>query len=229
MTKAEELKAKLAQVNEAAIAAVKENLEIIDLTKQVKVAEVKLARQSDPKFIQAKTIAAIAQETSDNIQEIESNCQAIIESMPIFSKKTRENRKWNPSNYYGLGSHIGGIYRILTGILYSTTDHKVQLLSSTGLYEDLIESTILAFGNTAYYSETHKVVVPTIPYNTDTLLSNLTLISDILNINPDMQAVTEANLSKIFKSAEAKAEADEIQNKTQGDKTQAVNNELIQI
>ena len=229
MTKAEELKAKLAQVNEAAIAAVKENLEIIDLTKQVKVAEVKLARQSDPKFIQAKTIAAIAQETSDNIQEIESNCQAIIESMPIFSKKTRENRKWNPSNYYGLGSHIGGVYRILTGILYSTTDHKVQLLSSTGLYEDLIESTILAFGNTAYYSETHKVVVPAIPYNIDILLSNLTLISDILNINPDMQAVTEASLSKIFKSAEAKAEADEIQNKTQGDKTAAVHNELIQI
>ena len=229
MTKAEELKAKLAQVNEAAIAAVKENLEIIDLTKQVKVAEVKLARQSDPKFIQAKTIAAIAQETSDNIQEIESNCQAIIESMPIFSKKTRENRKWNPSNYYGLGSHIGGIYRLLTGILYSTTDHKVQLLASTGLYEDLIESTILAFGNTAYYSETHKVIVPAIPYNIDTLLSNLTLISDILNINPDMQAVTEANLSKIFKSAEAKAEADEIQNKTQGDKTVAVHNELIQI
>ena len=229
MTKAEELKAKLAQVNEAAIAAVKENLEIIDLTKQVKVAEVKLARQSDPKFIQAKTIAAIAQETSDDIQVIESNCQAIIESMPIFSKKTRENRKWNPSNYYGLGSHIGGIYRLLTGILYSTTDHKVQLLSSTGLYEDLIESTILAFGNTAYYSETHKVIVPAIPYNTDTLLSNLTLISDILNINPDMQAVTEANLSKMFKSAEAKAEADEIQNKTQGDKTAAVHNELIQI
>lgn len=229
MTKAEELKAKLAQINEAAIAAVKENLEIIDLTKQVKVAEVKLARQSDPKFIQAKTIAAIAQETSDNIQAIESKCEAIIESMPIFSKKTRENRKWNPSNYYGLGSHIGGIYRILTGILYSTTDHKVQLLSSTGLYEDLIESTILAFGNTAYYSETHKVIVPAIPYNTDTLLSNLTLISDILNINPDMQAVTEANLSKMFKSAEAKAEADEIQNKTQGDKTQAVHNELINI
>ena len=155
MTKAEELKAKLASINEAAIAAVKENLEIIDLTKQVAIAEVKLARQSDPKFIQAKTQASIAQETADAIQTIESKCQVIIESMPIFSKKTRENRKWNPSNYYGLGSHIGGIYRILTGILYSTTDHKVQLLAETGLYEDLVESTILAFGNTAYYRVTH--------------------------------------------------------------------------
>lgn len=229
MTKAEELKAKLAQVNAAAVAAVKENLEIIELTKQVAVAEVKLARQSDPKFILAKTQASIAQETADAIQAIESNCQAIIEAMPIFSKKTRENRKWNPSNYYGLGSHIGGIYRILTGILYSTTDHKVQLLASTGLYEDLVESTINAFGNTAYYSETHKVIVPAIPYNIDTLIANLTLIADILNINPDMQAVTEANLSKIFQSAEAKAEADQTQDKTQGDKTVAVHNELINI
>lgn len=229
MTKAEELKAKLANINEAAVAAVKENLEIIELTKQVAVAEVKLARQSDPKFIQAKTQASIAQETADAIQAIESKCQAIIESMPIFSKKTRENRKWNPSNYYGLGSHIGGIYRILTGILYSTTDHKVQLLASTGLYEDLVESTINAFGNTAYYSETHKVIVPAIPYNIDTLVANLTLIADILNINPDMQAVTEANLSKMFQSALAKAEADQTQDKTQGDKTVAVHNELINI
>lgn len=229
MTKAEELKAKLASINEAAIAAVKENLEIIDLTKQVAIAEVKLARQSDPKFIQAKTQASIAQETADAIQTIESKCQVIIESMPIFSKKTRENRKWNPSNYYGLGSHIGGIYRILTGILYSTTDHKVQLLAETGLYEDLVESTILAFGNTAYYSETHKVIVPAVPYNIDTLVSNLTLIADILNINPDMQAVTETALAKIFQSAESKAEADQTQDKTQGDKTVAVHNELIQI
>ena len=229
MTKAEELKAKLANINEAAIAAVKANLEIIDLTKQVAIAEVKLARQSDPKFIQAKTNASIAQETADAIQAIESKCQAIIESMPIFSKKTRENRKWNPSNYYGLGSHIGGIYRILTGILYSTTDHKVQLLASTGLYEDLVESTILAFGNTAYYSETHKVIVPAVPYNVDILVSNLTLIADILNINPDMQAVTEANLAKIFQSALTKAEADQTQDKTQGDKTVAVHNELINI
>ena len=229
MTKAEELKAKLAQVNEAAIAAVKANLEIIELTKQVAVAEVKLARQSDPKFIQAKTNASIAQETADAIQAIESKCQAIIESMPIFSKKTRENRKWNPSNYYGLGSHIGGIYRILTGILYSTTDHKVQLLAETGLYEDLVESTILAFGSIAYYSETYRVIVPANPYNANTLIANLTLIADILNINSDMQAVTEANLSKIFKSAEAKAEADETQDKTQGDKTVAVHNELINI
>ena len=229
MTKAEELKAKLAQVNAAAVAAVKENLEIIELTKQVAVAEVKLARQSDPKFILAKTQASIAQETADAIQAIESKCQVIIESMPIFSKKTRENRKWNPSNYYGLGSHIGGIYRILTGILYSTTDHKVQLLASTGLYEDLVESTINAFGNTAYYSETHKVIVPAIPYNIDTLIANLTLIADILNINPDMQAVTEANLSKMFQSALAKAEADQTQDKTQGDKTVAVHNELINI
>ena len=229
MTKAEELKAKLASINEAAIAAVKENLEIIDLTKQVAIAEVKLARQSDPKFIQAKTQASIAQETADAIQTIESKCQVIIESMPIFSKKTRENRKWNPSNYYGLGSHIGGIYRILTGILYSTTDHKVQLLAETGLYEDLVESTILAFGNTAYYSETHKVIVPAVPYNIDTLVSNLTLIADILNINPDMQAVTETTLAKIFQSAESKAEADQTQDKTQGDKTVAVHNELINI
>ena len=229
MTKAEELKAKLATINEAAIAAVKENLEIIELTKQVKVAEVKLARQSDPKFIQAKTIASIAQETADAIQAVETTCQAIIESMPIFSKKTRENRKWNPSNFYGLGSHISGIYRILTGILYSTTDHKTMLLAETGLYEDLVESTINAFGNTAYYTDTHKVVVPAVPYNYDLLVSNLTLISDILNINPDMQLVTEANLAKIFQAAQTRAEAEEENHKTQGDKTVAVHNELINI
>ena len=229
MTKAEELKAKLATINEASIAAVKANLEISELTKQVAAAEIKLARQLDPKFILAKTNASIAQETAEAIQAIESKCQAVIESMPIFSKKTRENRKWNPSNYYGLGSHICGIYRILTGILYSTTDHKTMLLAETGLYEDLVESTINAFGNTAYYSETHKVIVPAIPYNSDTLVANLTLIADILNINPDMKAVTEANLSKIFKSAEDNAKSDQIKDKNQGEKTAAVHNELINI
>jgi hypothetical protein len=44
-----------------------------------------------------------------------------------------------------------------------------------------------------------------------------------------MQAVTETTLAKIFQSAESKAEADQTQDKTQGDKTVAVHNELIQI
>ena len=149
--------------------------------------------------------------------------------MPIFSKKTRENRKWNPSNFYGLGSHIGGIYRILTGILYSTTEHKVQLLAATNLYEDLVESTINAFGNTAYYTPTHKVIVPAVAYNYNLLVANLTLISDILNINPDMTALTEANLAKIFQTAYARAEADELLDKEQGAKTTAVESQLINI
>ena len=228
MTK-EELKAKLAEVTAQSVEKVKENLEIIDLNKQLQIAEAKLKRQSDPKFIQAKTTSDVAQATTDAIRDIEIKCQAIIESMPIFNKKTRENRKWNPSNFYGLGSHIGGIYRILTGILYSTSEHKIQLLVETGLYEDLIESTINAFGNTAYYTPTHKVIVPAVPYNYDLLISNLVLISDILNINPDTTLVTEANLAKIFQAAQSKAETDEELDKTQGDKTQAVEKQLINI
>lgn len=229
MTKAEQLKAKLAELTTQAAEIVKENLELIDLNKQVKAAEFKIARQSSPAYITAKTNAVIAQATTDSINNIELKCQAIIEAMPIFNSKTRENRKWNPSNFYGLGSHIGGIYRILTGILYSTTEHKTQLLAETGLYEDLVESTVNAFGNTAYYTATHKVIVSELPFDMPILTANLTLIADILNINPDMTAVTETNLTKIFKSAQARAEADEKADKEQGAKTTAVETQLIQI
>lgn len=162
-------------------------------------------RLQDPKYLNALTKASMVKSTTDTLNAVINNCKGIIESMPIFNRTTGENRKWSTNRTVGYGNHIELLTNLLNGIQYSTAEHKQFMLELSGLDSDLIERTLQAFGNPAYYSINNDIVVEAQPYNYNELMECIALIEDKLGVVLNTTDLTEKRMSQRFLLAEVRA------------------------
>ena len=153
-------------------------------------------------------IAAVKEATSEELKAIEMACSMIVKDLPLTNKATREIRKWNPSRVYGYGNQIGALVGILSGIQYSAAEHRLQMLATTGLNEQIIEDTLNAFGSPSYFSAKYETIVPEKPYCINSIKNSLEVLEIKLNINLDKDTITEELLSKQFESARLRAETE---------------------
>ena len=153
-------------------------------------------------------ISAVKEATSEELKAVEMACSMIVKDLPLTNKATREIRKWNPSRVYGYGNQIGALVGILSGIQYSATEHRLQMLATTGLNEQIIEDTLNAFGSPSYFSAKYETIVPEKPYCINSIKNSLEVLEIKLNINLDKDAITEELLSKQFESARLRAETE---------------------
>ncbi len=153
-------------------------------------------------------IAAVKEATSEELKAVEMACSMIVKDLPLTNKATREIRKWNPSRVYGYGNQIGALVGILSGIQYSAAEHRLQMLATTGLNEQIIEDTLNAFGSPAYFSAKYETIVPEKPYCINSIKNSLEVLEIKLNSNLDKDAITEELLSKQFESARLRAETE---------------------
>ena len=153
-------------------------------------------------------ISAVKEATSEELKAVEMACSMIVKDLPLTNKATREIRKWNPSRVYGYGNQIGALVGILSGIQYSAAEHRLQMLATTGLNEQIIEDTLNAFGSPSYFSAKYETIVPEKPYCINSIKNSLEVLEIKLNINLDKDAITEEILSKQFESARLRAETE---------------------
>ena len=153
-------------------------------------------------------ISAVKEATSEELKAVEMACSMIVKDLPLTNKATREIRKWNPSRVYGYGNQIGALVGILSGIQYSAAEHRLQMLATTGLNEQIIEDTLNAFGSPSYFSAKYETIVPEKPYCINSIKNSLEVLEIKLNINIDKDAITEELLSKQFESARLRAETE---------------------
>ena len=153
-------------------------------------------------------ISAVKEATSEELKAVEMACSMIVKDLPLTNKTTREIRKWNPSRVYGYGNQIGALVGILSGIQYSAAEHRLQMLATTGLNEQIIEDTLNAFGSPSYFSAKYETIVPEKPYCINSIKNSLEVLEIKLNINLDKDAITEELLSKQFESARLRAETE---------------------
>ena len=187
MKSIEQLRAELTTAQAAHAVTLNEKLEARHLTRKLNLLQ-------NPALGIARVGITITQQTTDKLKEIEQQCIMIIAEMPTFNKKTGENRKWNPTRQFGLGNHIQAVSGILAGIQYSVAEHKLQMLALTGLSEDLIEDTLNAFGSLPYYNANYNVIVDEVPLDLPRLTQNLLLISEILDVELNMQLLTPQSI-----------------------------------
>lgn len=202
MTKLEQLRAQVAAKLELDKQNISEQMEISRLT-------AKLSILNNPAMETSRVNLAITSETTNKLKSLIMQCETIISSMPIYSSKTRETRKWNPTAQYGMGNHIQLLTSLLSGINYAATDHKVMMLAATGLSEDLIEQTLEAFGSTAYYSNNYATVIAETPCNLSKLQDCIALIEDSLDLTLDKSKLTLPTMSARFELARVVAERKE--------------------
>lgn len=148
----------------------------------------------------------VVAETSTLLSAMIEECSGIVASMPIYSKATREQRKFNMTKVYGFGNQLSNLLGLLSGIQYSATDHKQLLLAHTGLSEDLIEQTLEAFGRPAYYSTNHSIIIDEQPYDSAKALECIQMIEAELNIILDKSKLTETTFRTQFELARINAE-----------------------
>jgi hypothetical protein len=158
------------------------------------------------------TQAAIESDV-DTLKQLIAQCEAVVELQPIYDATRKQNKRWNGRPLYGHGLVVNNLYQLLTGVMYSTPEHKQVMLAQLGLSESLIENLVNAFGSPSYYSIREERVVDELPFNSDILTKLLPLVSVTLGIQVPMHELVEAKLqarferqSELAQQAEAQAQ-----------------------
>jgi hypothetical protein len=152
---------------------------------------------------------AVREATSEELKNLELSCEQIVKDLPITSRTTRETRKWNPSRVYGYGNQIGALVGLLSGIQYSASQHRLQMLATTGLNEQIIEDTLVAFGSPAYFNSKYETIIEAKPYDYNAIRNCIEVLEHKLDLNIDMSQLTEANIAKQFEAAQLRAETEQ--------------------
>lgn len=183
--------------------------------KVIESAKIKVANQMESARLDsiltgdlATLMAKQAMETenSNKLRAVEMTCSGIVENAPIFDKTARENKKWRPSKVFGLGPQIGQLYSIISGIQYSAGAHKTLMLAQySGLTEDLIEKTLDAFGQPAYFSK-YGSIVPQKNYDFTIMEQCVNLLEEALDVTINKDKFTAETMKQIFDSARLTAE-----------------------
>ena len=181
---------------------------------QAKRDEAEMKLLDNEAFQNALVAQGIRQNTMDTLSSLDGQCEAIVSNMEIYSKSLRKARTWNPGKRYGYGNSIAELLGLLSGIQYSVQEHAHQMLAVTGLTSDLIERTLVAAGNTSYYSVNNGVVVEGTRMKVAEFLECLQLLEYQLGIELDKTLVTQAVTDRLFEVAQVKAEGKEAEART---------------
>ena len=106
----------------------------------------------------------------------------------VEEQYSRDDRKLSLT--FGYGIIPNKILTLLKAILFSKAADKEELLMLTGLDEQIVEDTLDAFGNTAYFSKHSVEIVPAQEMNINRVKELLELVAI------DMKLVSELDLSK---------------------------------
>ena len=160
-------------------------------------------------FVEFATKAEVAKLNLAKLQKAEQDCAAIVAAMPIYNVKTRENRKWMPSNTFGLGMEVQALLRIATGIQYSAADHKAAMLATLGVDSVVVDMIAESMGSNTYFSSNYNTIVEGKPADVNTLVPALQLLASRMGTTVDTTALNETNLRNRAEVARIKAEKDQ--------------------
>jgi len=134
----------------------------------------------------------------------------ITQAEEIYAKTDRKM-----SLTFGYGILPNKILTLLKAIQFMNNADREEMMLLTGLDEQIIEDTLDAFGNTAYFDKVSVEVIPEIPMDIDRIKELLRLVAT------DMQLVSDLDLSKFnienvrYQYTRARLKAEEMLDNTQ--------------
>lgn len=183
----------------------KEAVEQANMQAEYFIAEAQIARATNSDITRSIAMAQAANATTAKLERLEAECTAVVAAMPVYSARTRENRKFNPTRFYGLGNDIAIVIGLLSGINYAAREHRTQLMAKTGLNSTIIEQTLESLGSLSYYSKNYGVVVEAKPYSVEALKANLDTVAAMMNISLDTSVINKDSMKALWLNAEVRA------------------------
>lgn len=182
-----------------------------------KIAEMAMTRVSDAvdslyddeNFVSAAVGAKATDLVLQAIAKCEAKCAAVVVSMPLFNNKTRENRKWLPTQAYGLPLEAQALIRVAGGIQYSAAEHKQMMLATTSLNEVIINMVLDSLGSLPYYNRNYMTVVEGKPTDSKKLAQSLKLMAAQLGVTLDTSAICDNSMDARYTVAKLRAEKSE--------------------
>lgn len=169
-------------------------------------AEAEMKLLSNEKFQDVLVSQMMREETTTKLQELVAMCSTIVSDNKVYSKTNRQERTWKPVKVYGFGNQFTILSELLNGVQYSVQEHTDLMLAATGLSKDLVERTLLAVGNTSYYSTTYSTIVQGTAANVPELLECVELLEYTLGVSIDKSLITQAVADRLEDIAYVKAE-----------------------
>lgn len=194
-----EMKEAIEAKTQALIAETQQKAEMAALQAQMRVLE------SDA-YQNAKVQQAINESKQTLLVQRIDECKAIVSTIPVHDKKTRQDKKWAGRPTYGMGKDLELLHELCSGVLYAVNEHKQLMLDTTGLNPNTVEQFLESLGNTAYYSTTYSTIVEEVPYNVSTARASVMLLGEQLGVVLDATALTESNTASRFEKARIRAE-----------------------
>lgn len=153
--------------------------------------------------------------------DMNNACKQIVEQMPVYSKRLKEDRKWNPSKRYAFGNDIAEITGICSGIQYAAAEHRTEMLASVRLDEAFVSLWNQAIGRLPYYSEKGRVVETGNKVDKELLLGLIYAFEDQFECIIDKSQLTDSTIDKEYNIALAIAQTTAINSIETERRTQA--------
>jgi len=160
------------------------------------VAQLNLLKSDSYKESLAKQYSI--ESTVDRLKSLITQCETVVNTIPVYDSVKKQDKKYNGRPLYGYGIVMTNLYKLISGVMYSTTQHKELMLSITGLSEPVVESLVKAFGSPAYYSIRNSKMVEAIPFDSATINALLPIVAINLGIDIDVNDVNPSIMTHNF-------------------------------
>ena len=167
-----------------------------------------LALESSEELFKAKVKLSVISKNTKKLQSLVDVCSGIIDETPVHNNKTRATREWAGTRRFDFGTQINLVHQLITGIMYSCSEHKQLLLAHTGLDIELVEQAKAAFGTTAYYATKTNLYTAAKPYNVEEVKSTVAVLQSVLGVVVDTSLLTEHIFKNEFDGGEIRANDD---------------------
>ena len=179
----EDLKEQVRLAQEASQAAIQE-------ATQRRLLEAQLRVLTNPNLQAAKSVLGARDAVTKHLQSVITACEVIVRDNPVVAKSTGQLRGFGGNFAYQWGDQISLVAKIVTGIKFSVSEHKSQMLALTGLSESLVDVLADAFGSLPYFSEDRNEILPEVPPNLDNLQALLPVVEEAFGVSLDVSKVT---------------------------------------
>ena len=172
---------------------------------KAKIAAIKeqasLQRQlnslSNDKLLTAKANLEIAQEDIDKLKSFSDVCKGILEEIPVYDSRTKQNRKWNGSAAYSFDIPVQLLTNLCGNIQYANTAHKQLMLAAVPLPEILVVEINRVFNQNSRFSAVQDLMLVGSAGTTEEFTNVVNLAGDYLGIQFNLNQFNQDRLDQI--------------------------------
>lgn len=201
----EALKAQLEEVRVTAKTNIAENVQIAKIKAEIEILSSEAYQRASTKLQQDA-------DTNIALDNMDALCSMIVEKMPIYNNRTRQNNKWNIPFVTKIfnDTYVDRFLTIIDHIKRADSAHQVQMLAAINLAPEAFNTIVNSLGQQHYYNKDLLTIVPGEAPNARGLRDILSIIQLSLGLYLNLSVITQNKADTYFNKCVLNAEAKQL-------------------